>query len=116
MHYIWLISNYSNIHNHFCYYYITLKKHVGMMNLRMCYYFDDINRFEDFNFDNIITDEKLRENILIYNISYKTLIGAKSLRIKFNKIEGFITIVDGNRYLTWFGYKKYDSIYKLDIL
>ena len=65
---------------------------------RTCYYFDDIVKFEDFDFD-ILIDEKSHENILIYNVSYKTLIGAKSLRFRFDKINGFIRIYDGNRYL-----------------
>ena len=43
---------------------------------RTCYYFDEIIKLEDFDFDNILIDEKCRENILICNISYKTLIGA----------------------------------------
>ena len=55
----------------------------------MCYYFDDNIKFKDFDFDIILFDEKLCENILIYDISYKNLIGAKSLRIKFNKISLF---------------------------
>ena len=42
-----------------------------------CYDFDDINKFEDFHFDNILIDKKSHENILIYDILYKTLIGAK---------------------------------------
>ena len=45
---------------------------------------------EDFNLDNILIDEKLYQNISIYNISYKTLIDAKSLRTIFDKIDGFI--------------------------
>ena len=48
---------------------------------------------------------------MIYDISYKTLIGSKPLRIRFNKIDGFIRICDGTRYLTLFGSKKYDAIY-----
>ena len=56
---------------------------------RMFYYFDD-NQIEDFNLDNILIDEKLYQNISIYNISYNTLIDAKSLRIIFDKIDGFI--------------------------
>ena len=40
--------------------------------------------------------KKSCEFILIYKISYKTLIGAKPLRIRFNK-------VDGTRYLVLFG-------------
>ena len=38
-------------------------------------------KFEDFHFDNILIDEKSYENILIYDISYTTLIGAKPLRL-----------------------------------
>ena len=56
---------------------------------RRCYYFDDIIRFEDFDFDNTLIDEKSYENILIYDILYKTSIGAKPLRISFDKIDGF---------------------------
>ena len=56
-----------------------------------CYYFDDIIKIEDFNLDNILTDEKSYENILVYKISYKNLI-AKPLR-----------------YLVLFGSEKYDS-------
>ena len=36
-----------------------------------CYYFDDIIKFEDFDLDNILIDERSYENILVYNISYK---------------------------------------------
>ena len=67
---------------------------------RTCYYFDDIIKLEDFNLDNILIDEKSHENILIYDISYKTLIGPKPLRIRLSKIDGFIRIYDETRYLT----------------
>ena len=40
----------------------------------ICYYFDDIIKIEDFDLDQIIMDEKSDENILVYNISYKSLI------------------------------------------
>ena len=33
------------------------------------YHFDDIIKFEDFDFDNILIDEKLYGNILLYNTS-----------------------------------------------
>ena len=59
----------------------------------------------------ILRDKKSHENILIYDISYKTLIGPKSLRIRFDKINGFIIIYDGTRYWTFFGSKKYVAIY-----
>ena len=35
---------------------------------------------------------------------------SKPLRIKFNKIDGFIRIYDGTRYLVLFGSEKYDLI------
>ena len=57
---------------------------------RTCYYFDEIIKFEDFNSDNILIDEKSHESILIYSISYKTLIGARPLGIRFDKLERFI--------------------------
>ena len=48
---------------------------------------------------------------MICNISYKTLIGPNPLRIRFNKIDGFIRIYDGTKYLTLFASEKYDTIY-----
>ena len=65
----------------------------------MCYYFDDIRKTEDFEFDNILIDRKPYKNILVNIISYKSLIGAKPLRIRFNKVEGFTKVYDGTRYL-----------------
>ena len=53
-----------------------------------CFYFDDMIKIEHFDFNTILVDEKLYENMLLHNISYKTLIGAKPLRIKFDKING----------------------------
>ena len=67
-----------------------------------CYYFDDIIKLGDFDLYNISIDEKLYENILVYNISYKILVGDKSLRITFHKIDGFITVHYGRRYLVLF--------------
>ena len=34
----------------------------------MCYYSDDLTNFQNFDFDNILTDEKSNESILIYDI------------------------------------------------
>ena len=48
---------------------------------------------------------------MIYDISNKNLIGPKSLRFRFDKIDGFIRIYDGTRYLTLFGSEKYGAIY-----
>ena len=67
------------------------------------YYFNDIIKTEDFDFDNILIDEKSYENILVYNISYKSLIKSKSLRIRFDKIDEVIRVYDGTRYLVLFG-------------
>ena len=41
--------------------------------------------------------------------------GTKPLRIRFDKIDGFIKIYDGTRYLVSFGPERYDAI-GLDIL
>ena len=65
----------------------------------MCYYFDEITRLENFNLDNIWIDKKPQENILIYDISYKILIDIEFLRIIFFKIDGFIRVYDGTRFL-----------------
>ena len=59
-------------------------KKVSIKN-RKCYYFDDIIKIEDFDLDNILLDEKSYKNTLLYDISYKILIGAKSLRNRFVK-------------------------------
>ena len=76
-----------------------------------CYNFGHIIEFEDFDLDNILIDEKLYEGILVYNILYKTLIGTKSLRIIFNKIDGFTKVYYGTRYLVLFTAEKCDFIY-----
>ena len=62
-------------------------------------------RVRDIIFSDILLDEKLYktfENILIYDISYKTFMGSISLRIRFNEIDGFIKVYDGIRYLVLF--------------
>ena len=60
----------------------------------------------DTDFSGILLDEKLfdekNENILIYDISYKTSTGAKPLRISYDKIDGFIKIHNKIRYLVLF--------------
>ena len=61
-------------------------KEINIKN-RTCYYFNDIIKFEDFDLDNILIDEKSYQNILVYNILNKTLIGAKHLRIRLDKID-----------------------------
>ena len=85
-------------------------KEINIKN-RTCYYFDDIIKIEDFDLDSISIGEKSYKNILVYNISYETLIDAKPLRIRFDKIDGFMRVTDGSRYLVLFDGEKYDFIY-----
>ena len=80
-------------------------KKFGIKNCT-CYYFGDIIRIEYFDFDNILLDEKSYENILTYDLSYKTLIGAKPLRIMFDKADEFIRDYNGTKYLALFGFEK----------
>ena len=72
------------------------------------YYFDEIINFKDFDFD-VLINEKLYSNILVYGFLYKTLIGSKPLRIRFDRIDGCIRDYDGNRYLALFVPEKYDA-------
>ena len=76
-------------------------KEIDIKN-RTCYFFDDIIKIEDFDFYGILKHEKSYDNILIYDISYKTLISAKPSRIRFDKVDGFIGVYGGTRYLVLF--------------
>ena len=82
-------------------------KEIDIKN-RTCYYFDDIMRVIDIDFNNILFYEKSYKNLLIYNISYKNFMGEKPLRIWFDKIDGFIKIDNGIKYLVLL---KYNAIY-----
>ena len=68
----------------------------------------------DIEFSDILLDEKLYkekyENILVYDISYKTSTGAKPLRIRYDEIDGFINIHNGIRYLVLFECGCFDKI------
>ena len=71
----------------------------------MCYYFDDIGKIKDFDFD-----------ILLHKKSYQKYFGlwrfmqvfdwCKTLHIGFDKVNGFIRLYDGNRYLVLFSPEK----------
>ena len=61
-------------------------KDINIKN-RTCYFFNYIIKIEHYDFENIYIAEKSYENILVNNISYKTLIGAKPLRFRFDKID-----------------------------
>ena len=76
-----------------------------------CYYFNDITKIEDFDFDNILIGAKSYQNILNYHVSYKTLIGTILWFIMFVKLDGFIKGYDGTKYLVLFGPEKYNAIY-----
>ena len=58
---------------------------------------------EEFHFKTVSSDEKSYENVLIYEVLYKTLIGEKPLHITFNKVNGFIRDNNGTKYLKLFG-------------
>ena len=74
------------------------------------FYFSNISKLETFNL-NILIEKKSYKNNLIYDISYKNLIDLEPLHIRFFKINEFIRICDGTRYLTLYGSKKYEAIY-----
>ena len=42
---------------------------------------------------------------------YRTLVGAKPFHIRLDKIDVFIEVYDGSKYLLLFGLEKYDAIY-----
>ena len=68
--------------------------------------------FSNINFSNILLDKKLYENISVYNISYKTPIGTKPLRIRFDKTDGFIMVLDGKtKHVVLFDYGLFDKIF-----
>ena len=48
---------------------------------------------------------------MIYDLVYQTLTDPRPLRIRLDKIDGFIRIYDETTYLTSFCPKKYDTIY-----
>ena len=63
------------------------------------------------DFDDILLNEKSYKSILIHNTFCKTFMGAKPLHIRFEKIDGFIKIYDGTKYLILSGPERYDKIY-----
>ena len=55
-----------------------------------CYYFYDIIKIEDFHFTNILIDDQSYENVLVFNISNKVLIGS----IKYKNLLEFMMNLD----------------------
>ena len=89
-------------------------KEIDIKN-RTSYYFNDIRpKNRDIYCSDVLLDGKLYkknyENILIYDISYKTSTGAKPLRIMFDEIDGLIKIHNRIRYLVLFDYGWCDKI------
>ena len=71
-----------------------------------CYYFNDMIISADFDLDNILIDENWNENILIYDISCKSLIDPNPFQSRFFKMDVTIIIYDRTRYLPLFGPEK----------
>ena len=77
----------------------------------MYYYFDDIINGTKINFSNILLDKIFYENISVYNILYKTPTRPKALRIRFDKIDEFIILLDGKmKHLILFDYGLFNKI------
>ena len=73
----------------------------------MCYYFDDIINGTKISFSNILLDKRLYENIL-----HKTQVVPKTLRMRFDKMNGFMMVHDGKlKHLVSFGYGLADKIF-----
>ena len=64
---------------------INIKNHT-------CSHFDEMIKIEDFDFNNALWDEKSYVNVLIDDIWQKTLIGARPLCIRFDKIDGIFRV------------------------
>ena len=88
----------------------TNKKKIDVKN-RACYYFDDIIKNRGTYLVDILLDEKLYDNISVYHISYQTSTSPAPLRIRFDKIDGFIRVRgDEFRHLVLFDYGLFDKI------
>ena len=76
-----------------------------------CYHFDDIIKDVDIYLRDILLDQKLYQNISVYDILYKTSTESKPLCIRFDKIDGFIRLCgDEVRHLVSFDYEMFDKI------
>ena len=78
------------------------KNELKEIDIKNCafYYFDDMINGTNINFSNVLLNKKLYENISVHNIPYKTPTCPKLLRIRFDKIDGFIIALDGkNKHL-----------------
>ena len=68
----------------------------------------------DIDFSDILLNQKLYkekyDNMLIYDISYKTSMSANPMHVSFDEIDGFIKIHDGIRFLVLFDCSWCDKI------
>ena len=81
------------------------------LKFRTLYYSDDIIKDVVITFSDISLDEKLYENVSVCDISYKPSTGPKPFRIRFDKMDGFIRLHDGEfRYLVLFNHGLFDKI------
>ena len=69
-------------------------KEIDIKNYTYCY-FDNIVNVKNFVFDKDLLDKRSYENYLIHDVAYKTLYGAKYLRIILDKVDGYIKKYDG---------------------
>ena len=82
------------------------KAHIEKTYLLIFFY--DIIKLEDFDLDNILIDQN---HIKIFWYITFHLFSPKPLRIRFDKIYGFIRIYDATRYLISLGPEKFDVSY-----
>ena len=56
-------------------------------------------------------EKRSHGNTLIYDVWNEIFIGAKPLRICFEKLDGFIKLCNGTIYLVLFGPERYGAVY-----
>ena len=109
------VSRYQKIKGNWHYKYIikiesdNKLKEIDIKN-RTCYYFSNTTKTEDIELGNILIDEKSYEKILVHDISCKNSIGAKPMRIRFDKIKWFIRVYNGSKHLLLFRPENFDAI------
>ena len=87
------------------------KNELKEIDIKNCYYFDDIVNGTKINFSNILLDKKLYEDISDYKILHKTPTGSKPLRIRFDKVDEFIISLDGKiKHFILFDYGLFSKI------
>ena len=80
-------------------------KDINIKN-RTYYFFDDFINIRDLDPNNIKIDEKTYKNIFIYYIGYVTIkkdlkmYSVNTLYLIFNKVNGYLKEITGNKYLT----------------